>query len=62
MFATVAYFVLLVGALISASAGVVLLAIVLGAAALAVALRYEIRWLADHTSLTRHSPRRIPHA
>lgn len=60
MFAVLTYLALLVGAAACTYAGCLAVAIALGAAALVVAWRYEIRWLADHTKLTRHEPRPVP--
>lgn len=60
MLAFVIYGTLVCSAALCASLACWVPALILGVFAAGIAWRYEIRWLADHTKLTRHEPRPVP--
>lgn len=57
---TATYFVLVVLAGALTFAGCWIPAALVGALAFCLAWRFELRWLADHTRLTKHAPRPVP--
>lgn len=57
---TIAYFTSLVLAMILGSLSCWIPALIFALIAAGIALRYEIRWVADHTRLTKYAPRPIP--